>query len=116
MPRYCIRVYSQSAHATTAARKTAARDVFHTLLTIYLLATPILLSPALDLLAKHSPRVDASAALALIPSHIPVERLESFFTKHIRQERAKLNEARIVRSFEGGEPCDETACDTGFGY
>jgi len=94
--KYCIRIYSQAGSAVTDSRKRNASNVFHTLLTIYLLAKPTLLSPALEILAKHSPRLDASEALALIPPEIAVENLESFFTKHIRKETSNLNEGRIV--------------------
>jgi Vam6/Vps39-like protein vacuolar protein sorting-associated protein 39 len=93
---YCIRIYSQAESAPTESRKSSSLKVFHTLLTLYLLATPTLLLPALEILAKHSPRLDAAEALALIPAEIPVERLESFFTKHIRKETSKMNEGRIV--------------------
>ena len=54
------------------------------------------MTPALDILAKHSPRLEAAKALSLIPIEIPVENLESFFTKHIRKETSTLNEGRIV--------------------
>lgn len=93
---YCIRVYSQAASASTPYGRTAALQVFHTLLTLYLTAKPTLLGPGLDILAKHSPRLDASQALALIPPDIPLDKLESFFTKHIRKETSAFNEARIV--------------------
>lgn len=93
---YCIRVYSQADSAPTQSRKDVALHVFHTLLTLYLLAKPTLLIPALDILAKHSPRLDAAKALSLIPSEIPVENLQSFFTKHIRKETSAINEGRIV--------------------
>jgi len=93
---YCIRIYSQADTAPNQTRKDSALHVFHTLLTLYLLAKPTLLGPALEILAKHSPRLDAAKALALIPSEIPVERLESFFTKHIRKETSVMNEGRIV--------------------
>jgi Vam6/Vps39-like protein vacuolar protein sorting-associated protein 39 len=89
-------VYSQAESASTQSRKDSALRVFHTLLTLYLLAKPTLLAPALDILAKHSPRLDASNALSLIPSEIPVEKLESFFTKHIRKQTSAMNEGRIV--------------------
>src|SRR5579862_9865298 len=82
--KYCIRIYSQAGSAVTDSRKRNASNVFHTLLTIYLLAKPTLLSPALEILAKHSPRLDATKALSLIPMEIPVAKLESFFTRHIR--------------------------------
>jgi Vam6/Vps39-like protein vacuolar protein sorting-associated protein 39 len=55
-----------------------------------------LLLPALDILAKHSPRLDASKALSLIPPEIQMEDLQSFFTKHIRKQTSALNEGRIV--------------------
>lgn len=82
--------------ANTESRKDSALQVFHTLLTLYLTAKPTLLGPALDILAKHSPRLDALKALSLIPSEIPIENLESFFTKHIRKETSTLNDGRIV--------------------
>src|SRR5271155_819772 len=89
---YCIRIYSQADTAPTQHRKDSALHVFHTLLTLYLTAKPTLLTPALDILAKHSPRLDAAKALSLIPVEIPLENLESFFTKHIRKETSSLNE------------------------
>jgi len=94
--KYCIRIYNQAEGAVTEMLKRAAMNVFHTLLTIYLLAKPTLLAPALDILAKHSPRLDASEALALIPPEIAVENLESFFTKHIRKETSTMNQGRVV--------------------
>lgn len=93
---YCIRIYSQADSAPNQSRKDSALHVFHTLLTLYLLAKPTLLTPALDILAQHSPRLDAGKALSLIPSEIPMDKLESFFTKHIRKETSALNEGRIV--------------------
>src|SRR5271170_5898566 len=93
---YCIRIYSQADTAPTHHRKDSALHVFHTLLTLYLTAKPTLLPPALDILAKHSPRLDAAKALSLIPSEIAISTLESFFTKHFRKETSALNEGRIV--------------------
>ena len=93
---YCIRIYSLADSAPTKARKESASQVFHTLLTLYLTAKPTLLAPALDILSKHSPRLDALKALSLIPAEIPIENLESFFTKHIRKETSSLNEGRIL--------------------
>ena len=91
-----MRIYSQADTQPSQSRKDSALHVFHTLLTLYLIAKPTLLSPALDILAKHSPRLDVAKALALIPVEIPVKNLESFFTKHIRKETSALNEGRIV--------------------
>src|SRR5438270_7290444 len=65
---YCIRIYSKADLATVPSRKESALQVFHTLLTLYLTAKPTLLLPALEILAKHSPRLDAAQALSLIPS------------------------------------------------
>jgi hypothetical protein len=65
-------------------------------LTLYLTAKPTLLNPALQILATHAPRLDAAKALSLIPSEILVEKLESFFTKHIRKETSAANEGRVV--------------------
>ena len=93
---YCIRIYSQADSQTSQSQKDSSLQVFHTLLTIYLLAKPTLLLPALGILAKHSPRLDAAKALTQIPIEIPIGQLESFFTKHIRKESTALNEARIV--------------------
>jgi Vam6/Vps39-like protein vacuolar protein sorting-associated protein 39 len=93
--RYCIQIYSQ-AGSSSSQHQESARNVFHTLLNLYLTAKPTLLVPALDILAKHSPRLDASKALSLIPSEIRMDNLESFFTKHIRKQTSALNEGRIV--------------------
>ena len=93
---YCVRIYAQANTISTTNRKDAALHVFHTLLTLYLTTKPTMLAQALNILAKHSPRLDAGKALRLIPVDIPVEKLESFFTKHIRKEMSALNEGRIV--------------------
>lgn len=99
-PSYCNRIYSQADSVSVPSRKESALEVYQVLLSLYLQTKPTLLDPALDILAKHSPRLDVIKALSLIPSEIPIEKLESFFTKHVRKETSVLNEGRIVKELQ----------------
>jgi hypothetical protein len=56
-----------------------------------------LVPPALDLVARHGPHLDAAAVLAVLPPLVPVRDLQDFFVSTLGTARARRNEHRIVR-------------------
>jgi hypothetical protein len=89
---YCAKVYSTSPDPN---------GIFLLLLKLYLRPTasdPVLLSPALNLIAKHSTRLDANQVLDLLPPLVTMEEVKSFFVRTLRDGYAKRNEARVIRS------------------
>lgn len=88
---YCTRVYN---------RDPDPHGIFLHLLKLYLRPTPPnepLVAPALDLVARHGPHVDAAVVLALLPPLVPVKDLKDFFVSTLGTARAKRNEHRVVR-------------------
>ena len=54
------------------------------------------LAPALSILSRHGARLDASAALKLIPENVGVKDLQSYFESRIRAANAVVTENRFV--------------------
>lgn len=89
---YCKRVYSSGDGPTSA--------VFLTLLRIYLLPGPTappaaeLLPPALELISRHSPRLDPVATLQLLPPLVTARDVRAFLLEALRAPRF---DTRVVR-------------------
>ncbi|KAI0833228.1 hypothetical protein BC628DRAFT_1342704 [Trametes gibbosa] len=89
---YCKRVYAPNS---------ATAHVFLTLLRTYLLPGPSapaaadLLPPALDLISRHSPRLDPVATLQLLPPLVTAQDVRAFLLEALR---APLFDTRVVRS------------------
>ncbi|PIL35798.1 hypothetical protein GSI_02528 [Ganoderma sinense ZZ0214-1] len=89
---YCKRIYR--ANSPTA-------NVFLTLLRIYLLPSPSaplaanLLPPALELISRHSPRLDPVATLQLLPPLVTAEDVSAFLLEALREP---LFDTRVVRN------------------
>ncbi|KAI0649291.1 hypothetical protein C8Q79DRAFT_949834 [Trametes meyenii] len=88
---YCKRVYQPSSPTA---------NVFLTLLRTYLLPGPSapsaaeLLSPALELISRHSPRLDPVATLQLLPPLVTAQDVRAFLLEALR---APLFDTRVVR-------------------
>ena len=89
---YCKRVYQP--HSPTS-------DVYLTLLRIYLLPGPSappaaeLLPPALELISRHSPRLDPAATLQLLPPLVTAQDVRAFLLEALREP---LFDTRVVRN------------------
>ena len=85
--RYCKRVYHIEPDS---------KGIFLTLLRIYLKSsTPSnLLRPALDLISRHSPRLDAVETLHLLPPMVAAQDLKAFLCEALREP---LFDTRVVR-------------------
>lgn len=89
LSRYCKRVYVPAS---------ATSSIFLTLLRIYLRPSPsyqpshtpqdtenTLLRPALDLISRHSRRIDAEEALQLLPPLVSAQDLQAFLIEALRE-------------------------------
>lgn len=87
--RYCKRVYQPG---------TEAKNIFLTLLRIYLrpaVKTSIdLLTPALDLISRHSPRLDEVETLQILPPLVPAQDVRRFLIEALR---APIFDKRVTR-------------------
>ncbi|RPD61108.1 hypothetical protein L226DRAFT_534756 [Lentinus tigrinus ALCF2SS1-7] len=89
---YCKRVYQPNSPTS---------NVFLTLLRIYLLPGPSapaaadLLPPALELISRHSPRLDPVATLQLLPPLVTAQDVRAFLLESLR---APVFDTRVVRS------------------
>lgn len=87
--RHCKRVYQ--AGTTTG-------NVFLTLLRIYLRptvqTTTDLLQPALDLISRHGPRLDAVETLQLLPPLVTTDDIRPFLIEALR---APVFDTRVIR-------------------
>lgn len=89
--RYCSRVYASAPDP---------KGVFLLLLGLYLRPTssdPVLLPPALELIASQGTRLDAKEVLEMLPPLVTMEDVRAFFVKTLRDGRKRRNEAKIVR-------------------
>ncbi|PPQ95740.1 hypothetical protein CVT26_015866, partial [Gymnopilus dilepis] len=87
---HCKRVYQAG---------TATANVFLTLLRIYLrptVQTPAdLLQPALDLISRHGPRLDAVETLQLLPPLVTTDDIRPFLIEALR---APVFDTRVIRN------------------
>jgi Vam6/Vps39-like protein vacuolar protein sorting-associated protein 39 len=87
--RYCKRVYRPNEETS---------NVFLTLLRIYLRPTvktsADLLQPALDLISRHSPRLDAIETLNLLPPLVTAQDVRTFLIEALR---APVFDTRVIR-------------------
>ncbi|KAI0324590.1 hypothetical protein GY45DRAFT_1331365 [Cubamyces sp. BRFM 1775] len=89
---YCKRVYQPGSPTA---------NVFLTLLRIYLTPGPSappaaeLLPPALDLISRHSPRLDPVATLQLLPPLVTAQDVKAFLLESLR---APVFDTRVVRN------------------
>ncbi|THH21289.1 hypothetical protein EW146_g228 [Bondarzewia mesenterica] len=86
---YCKRIYHPG---------TETGDIFLTLLRIYLRplvkTTDDLLHPALELISRHSPRLDAEETLQLLPPLVTAQNLRAFLLEALR---APIFDTRAIR-------------------
>jgi Vam6/Vps39-like protein vacuolar protein sorting-associated protein 39 len=76
-------------------------SIYNTLLNLYLNPpkgenSKPMWGPAIEVLARHGPRLPASETLELIPESLPVKELEFYFRGRIREANSVMCEARIV--------------------
>jgi hypothetical protein len=100
MIRYCTKIYNNNSEK--------GQEMYLTLLRVYLQpsndkdATPTkrkpLLEPALDLLAHHGSRINASHVLSILPLTTPLCGLFPFFEKYIRQSIRNRNKDTVVKN------------------
>lgn len=85
--RYCKRVYHTDPDA---------RGIFLTLLRIYLQPSTLsdLLRPALDLIRRHSPRLNTVETLHLLPPMVAAQDLNAFLCEALREP---VFDTRVVR-------------------
>ena len=113
---YCNRAYLNEDTATAGAMSMKAASgrkkftvdpvdekpsIYNTLLNLYLNPpkgenSKPMLGPAIEILARHGPRLPASETLELIPESLPVRDLEFYFRGRIREVNSVMREARIV--------------------
>ena len=88
---YCSKVYQTDPDPT---------GIFLLLLRLYLRpksGDPILLSPALSLIATQGTRLDANQVMDLLPPLVTMQDVRSFLVKTLRDSRKKMNEGKMVR-------------------
>lgn len=105
---YCVRVYQSSTPPT---------NIFLPLLRIYLLprpspntdsksksdsktTTPLLIPPALSLIATHSTKLEPLEVISLLPPLLTMQDVHSFFLRTLREGKAKRNDGRVLREIE----------------
>lgn len=91
LPRYCKRVYDPNGPTA---------NVFLTLLRIYLRptqhsSTTDLLRPALDLISRHSPRLDSVKTLELLPPLVTAKDVRTFLIEALR---APIFDRQVVKN------------------
>ncbi|KAL7417275.1 hypothetical protein BDY24DRAFT_412023 [Mrakia frigida] len=111
---YCVRVYQSTTPST---------NIFLPLLRIYLLprpspntnadsksksktpattttTTPLLIPPALSLIATHSTKLEPLEVISLLPPLLTMQDVHSFFLRTLREGKAKRNDGRVLREIE----------------
>lgn len=107
---YCNRTHLEETSKASAKidgrRKSSLTDpvdwalsIYHILLNLYLnppKGEKALFGPAIELMARHGPRLPASSTLELIPEDLLVKELEFYFRGRIRNANSVMNESMIV--------------------
>lgn len=87
--RYCKSIYQPNAPTS---------KIFLTLLQIYLRPTTVTstnyLNPALDLISRHSPRLDTIDTLQLLPPLVTAQDVQAFLVDALR---VPIFDTRVVR-------------------
>lgn len=92
---YCVRVYDKE--------KEDAKDVYLSLLKIYLKPGEVDLDAALSLLHQHYQKIDSIKALQLIPANIPVSKLKEFLCSVIGERSRQRRDMQVMRSVHKAE-------------
>jgi len=74
-------------------------SIYHILLNLYLnppKGEKAMWGPAIELMARHGPRLPASSTLELIPEDLLVKELEFYFRGRMRNANSIMNESMIV--------------------
>jgi len=74
-------------------------SIYHILLNLYLnppKGEKAMWGPAIELMARHGPRLPASSTLELIPEDLLVKELEFYFRVRMRNANSIMNESMIV--------------------
>jgi len=74
-------------------------SIYHILLNLYLnppKGEQALFGPAIELMARHGPRLPASSTLELMPEDLLVKEFESYFRGRIRNANSIMNESMIA--------------------
>lgn len=74
-------------------------SVYHVLLNLYLnppRGEKTMWGPAIELMARHGPRLPASSTLEMIPEDLLVKELEFYFRGRIRNANSIMNDSMIV--------------------
>ena len=96
MCRYCTRIY---------AKDPDPQGIYLLLLRLYLQPKPpdpILILPALEVIAYHSTRMDPSTVLGLLPPGVTVEDIQAFLIRTLREGHAKKVGHLVVKELRKG--------------
>ncbi|OCT44247.1 AvaB protein [Cladophialophora carrionii] len=107
---YCNQTHleetGKGAAKTSARRRSSTTDptdeepsIYHILLNLYLnppKGEKALFGPAIELMARHGPRLPANSTLELIPEDLLVKEFEAYFRGRIRNANSIMNESMIV--------------------
>ncbi|KIW72699.1 hypothetical protein PV04_00876 [Phialophora macrospora] len=107
---YCNQTHleetSKGPGRASARRRSSTTDptdeepsIYHILLNLYLnppKGEKALFGPAIELMARHGPRLPANATLELIPEDLLVREFEAYFRGRIRNANSIMNESMIV--------------------
>lgn len=92
------------SNGITGSGEPRSESVFLLLLRMYLRpqsSDPVLLEPALLLIAKYSTRLDAEQVISLLPPLVTMKDVQDFFVKSLREGYAMRNERRVVKELRG---------------
>lgn len=107
--------HQQSLFVEQAQKQLADREVFLTLLRIYLDTTgkgSMQLDAALGLIQRHAARIDLRAALELLPASVPLSQIAGFVNVNLRDSTRKEHEAKVIREIRTNRnwQVEETLC------
>ncbi|KAF2154311.1 hypothetical protein K461DRAFT_223131 [Myriangium duriaei CBS 260.36] len=99
--QYCNDLYLTSTDSESSA--VGQEEIYTILLSLYLRPPQpetINWPPALELLSKHGARLPSSSTLNLVPDHLSVSELHSYFRGRMRRDVAAVNTTRISRGLQ----------------
>lgn len=94
---YCNQVHlEESKKAEVSGPIDDKPSIYQILLDLYLKADKPMVTPAMEIMARHGARLPASSTLAMIPEELLIKELEFYFRGRIRNANTIMKDSNVI--------------------